>query len=138
MNLISGSNFKDLEVWQLARQLAVAVYKVSKQFPKDERFGLTEQVRRASVSIASNIAEGHGRRTDGAFIQFVRISLGSLNEVETQLIIASDLAYLSATEIEALEKDIRRLAIKLQNLIAALKSNSVRESESENGIELEN
>lgn len=97
------TSYRDLEVWQLAMNWIEVVYRSSAGWPKDERFGLTSQVRRASVSVASNIAEGAARRTTGEFLQFVGIARGSLAEAETQLMIAARLGYLEqAAEIRLL------------------------------------
>lgn len=87
--------FKDLDAWKYARLLVKEIYELSKQFPDDEKFGLTNQIRRASVSIPSNIAEGYGRKHKKEIIQFLSIAKASMNEVETQLILAEDLNYLS-------------------------------------------
>jgi four helix bundle protein len=76
-------DFQDLSVWQRAMELTVSVYGLTKTFPREEIYGLTSQLRRASVSIASNIAEGRGRRTDGEFRQFLGIAQGSTYEVQT-------------------------------------------------------
>src|SRR4051794_2914129 len=86
-------HYRALVAWQKAMDLVVEVYRLSAQFPPDERFGLTNQIRRAAVSIPSNIAEGQGRGAGASFAQFLRISLGSLQEVETQLLIAQRLGY---------------------------------------------
>jgi four helix bundle protein len=86
-----GDSFKDLVVWQRAIQLTVAVYKLTSSFPASERFGLTNQLRRASVSVASNIAEGYGRSTRGEYLLFLGHARGSNCEVETQLVIAEAL-----------------------------------------------
>ena len=83
-----GDSFKDLVVWQRAIQLTVAVYKLTALFPDSEKFGLTNQLRRASVSVASNIAEGYGKSTKGEYILFLGHARGSNCEVETQLVIA--------------------------------------------------
>jgi len=83
--------YRDLVVWQRAIEMTVAVYKLSSRFPKDEMYGLTSQVRRASVSVASNIAEGYGRGTQGEYKQFLNIARGSNYEVQTQLVIAREL-----------------------------------------------
>ncbi len=131
---MAGSNYKDLEVWQLGRALVAKVYRLTADFPTSEQFGLTSQLRRAAVSIPANIAEGHGRRTDGAFVQFVRVALGSLNEVETLSILACDLGFLSQEQFDGLEGDTRRLAIKLQNLIASVAPKGVREQIAEYGL----
>jgi len=83
--------FQDLTVWQRAMELTVCVYSLTKAFPKDEMYGLISQLRRASVSIASNIAEGRGRSTVGEFRQFLSIAQGSTYEVQTQLLVARQL-----------------------------------------------
>ena len=88
-------SFRDLEVWQLGMKLVVDVYRQTESFPPAERYGLTSQIRRAAVSIPSNIAEGHARRSDGAYLNHVRIALGSQAELGTELEIASRLGYLS-------------------------------------------
>ena len=84
-------NFKELKVWQKGVELATEVYALTSDFPDAERFGLTAQMRRAAVSVPSNIAEGAGRNTDKSFQQFISVALGSLNELETQLVIADRL-----------------------------------------------
>jgi four helix bundle protein len=83
--------FQELTVWQRAMELTVAIYGLTKTFPRDEIYGLTSQLRRASVSIASNIAEGRGRGTEGEFRQFLNIAQGSTYEVQTQLLVAKQL-----------------------------------------------
>lgn len=83
--------FQEMTVWQRAMELTVSVYGLTKTFPKEEIYGLTSQLRRASVSIASNIAEGRGRGTDGEFRQFLNIAQGSTYEVQTQLLLARQL-----------------------------------------------
>jgi four helix bundle protein len=88
--------FRDLIVWQKAMNFVVEVYRASGVFPGDERFGLTAQLRRSAVSIPSNIAEGHGRESTRDFLKFLSIAYGSLNEAQTQILIAERLAYLSA------------------------------------------
>ena len=93
-------NFKELIVWQKSRSLVRDVYKLTQKFPADERFGLTQQIRRASVSISSNIAEGSGRGTNNDFLHFIDIANGSAFEVETQLYLALDLEYISQSEFE--------------------------------------
>ena len=83
--------FQDLTVWQRAMEMTCCVYGLTKAFPKDELYGLTSQLRRASVSVASNIAEGRGRVTEGEFRQFLSIAQGSTYEVQTQLLVARQL-----------------------------------------------
>lgn len=88
------NSYKDLIIWQKGIKLVVLVYKLTKKFPQDEIYALTSQIKRASVSIPSNIAEGFGRRTDKSFGHFLNISRGSLNELETQLVIAKELDFI--------------------------------------------
>jgi four helix bundle protein len=88
-----GESFRDLIVWQRAVQLTVAIYKLTSSFPDSERFGLTNQLRRAFVSVASNIAEGYGRSTKGEYLLFLGHARGSNCEVETQLVIAQALGF---------------------------------------------
>ena len=88
-------NHKDLEVWKKSMDLVSNIYKITESFPNKELYGLTNQIRRAAVSIPSNIAEGAARNSKKEFIQFLYIALGSLSELETQIIIASRLEYLN-------------------------------------------
>ena len=89
------ANHKELDVWKEAMSLARSIYSITSKFPKQEIFGLTSQMRRCSVSIPSNIAEGAARNSDKEFIQFLYVSLGSLAELETQLLLSSDFGYLT-------------------------------------------
>ena len=89
-------SFRDLFVWQRAIELSLAVYKLTAQFPREEIYGLTSQIRRASVSVASNIAEGQGRKSRGEFLQFLGNARGSNFEVQTQLVLAGKLGYGTA------------------------------------------
>jgi four helix bundle protein len=88
-----GESFKNLAVWQRSIELTMAVYKLTSRFPDSERFGLTNQLRRASVSVASNIAEGYGRATKGEYVQFLGHARGSNSEVETQIVISKALGF---------------------------------------------
>jgi four helix bundle protein len=111
-----GESFKDLVVWQRAIQLTVAVYKLTSSFPASERFGLTIQLRRASVSIASNIAEGYGRSTKGEYLQFLGHARGSKCEVETQLVISKELSFGSEQErqlAESLADEVGRMLVAI-------------------------
>ncbi|WP_375605450.1 four helix bundle protein [Flavobacterium davisii] len=93
---MSGVNtYKELIIWQKGIRLVVLVYKLTEKFPRDEIYALTSQIKRASVSIPSNIAEGFGRRTDKSFGHFLNISRGSLNELETQIFIAKELNFIT-------------------------------------------
>ena len=110
-------NFKKLKVWQKGIELVVDIYKKSNKFPKEEVYGLTSQIRRSAVSIPSNIAEGSGRNSDKEFNRFLDISLGSSFELETQLIIAHKLKFLSDSDYETLNNEI----IEEQKMITGLK-----------------
>ena len=92
-------SFQDLEVWKLSIELARKLYNLTSKFPPSENFGLTNQMRRAAVSIPSNIAEGQGRNSAKEFKQFLAISLGSIAELETQLIIAKEIEYLTQEDL---------------------------------------
>src|SRR5215468_9477552 len=100
--------------------LAEACYRLTGQFPRDELFGLTSQIRRASVSIPANIAEGHGRESTGSFVQFLRIAQGSTKELETLLLLAKDVQHLSPDAIEPALIKIDRIGKMLRSLIRSL------------------
>jgi four helix bundle protein len=111
-----GASFKDLIVWQKAVELSSLTYRLTGSFPPSEQFGLTSQMRRASVSIASNIAEGNGRCTTGEYVQFLGHARGSNCELQTQLIIATNLGFCNGEQQEPLERlsaDISRMLIAL-------------------------
>lgn len=93
-------SFCDLEAWKQSHKLVLFVYKISEQFPAIEKFGLTNQIRRAAVSITSNIAEGFSRNSSKEKVQFYFMALGSLTEVQNQLIIAKDLGYVNSTNFD--------------------------------------
>lgn len=111
-------NHKDLEVWKKSMDLVEDVYALSKFFPNDEKFGLTNQIRRASVSVPSNISEGAARKSDKEFIQFLYIALGSLSELETQYLIAVRLKYIIENiEIENKINEVKRMIVGLRNYL---------------------
>ncbi|MGH9512984.1 MAG: four helix bundle protein [Terriglobales bacterium] len=112
--------YKDLIVWQKARALAIDVYRVTEKFPKAEVYGLTSQLRRAAVSIPSNIAEGQGRLTKGEFRNFLGQARGSLLELETQLTIAFDLHFLDPEDIASLERSCSEIGKLLNGLIESV------------------
>jgi four helix bundle protein len=112
--------YKDLIAWQNAIELVTEVYRATMAFPGHEIYGLINQMRRASVSIASNIAEGHGRATPGEFVQFLCQARGSLRELETQVIIACNLSYLTSQQGQTLLARIDELARILNGLIVAI------------------
>ncbi|MGA2866431.1 MAG: four helix bundle protein [Verrucomicrobiota bacterium] len=113
-------SYRDLEVWQLARKLTKLVYQHSKKFPVEEKFGLSSQIRRAAVSIPSNVAEGWGRHYTAEFIQFLRRANGSLVEVETQLILSADLGFSTQQEVDGLLRQTQILGKKILNLERSL------------------
>jgi four helix bundle protein len=113
-------SYRDLIVWQRAMDLAKLVYGVTASFPASERYGLTSQLRRAAVSIAANIAEGHGRNSSKEFVQFLGISRGSLTETETLLILARDLNFIGqedGTKLLAICEEISRLQFGLMTAL---------------------
>ncbi|MGC9374046.1 MAG: four helix bundle protein [Bacteroidales bacterium] len=99
-------NFKKLKVWQQGFQIAINTYKLTKDFPSDEKYGLTSQVNRASISISSNIAEGSSRRSEKDYHRFLEIALGSCFELESQLLIASELKFDVKGKIDDLLQQI--------------------------------
>jgi four helix bundle protein len=116
------TSYRDLEVWQLAMDLAVACFQVTKSYPKSELFGLTSQIRRSANSIPANIAEGHGRENTGSFVQFCRIAQGSLKELETHLILSSRVRLLNADQVKKLIADCESVGRMLRALIRSLQT----------------
>ena len=112
--------FKDLQVWQRSRQLVSTIYKLTDSFPVKEQFGLSSQLRRAAVSIPSNIAEGHRRNSNKEFQNFLSIARGSLAEVETQLILAQDLKFISEKGTDAPLHEIEEIGRMINGLINSL------------------
>jgi four helix bundle protein len=102
------NSYRDLDVWKQSRQLVKSVYQLSRSFPKEEQFGLTNQLRRAAISVPSNIAEGSGRNHSKDSIQFFFIARGSLYEIETQLIISFDLEYISDSHLKEVLEQVTR------------------------------
>ncbi|MFC5740134.1 four helix bundle protein [Dyella tabacisoli] len=114
------SDYRELRVWQDAMALAESIYAMTRQLPVDERFGLTAQLRRAVVSIASCIAEGNARSSTRDYLRFLSMSAGSLAEVETQTLLAERLGYVSSSDAAALLNAMHSLARQLQTLRKAL------------------
>ena len=112
---------KDLDVWKLAIGFTTDIYRATESFPRSELYGLVSQLRRAAVSIASNIAEGAARQTTKELIQFLYHSLGSISEVETQLIVSHNLQYLADEIYEALVNKQSQISRMLINLIRSLR-----------------
>jgi four helix bundle protein len=115
-----AKSFRDLEVWQCARELATLLYRLTQEFPRDEIYGLTAQLRRAGVSIASNIAEGSGRGTRSDYRSFLRMARGSALEVQAQLLIARDLGFGNATLIGRAETLADRISKMLWSITQKL------------------
>ena len=114
-------SYKDLMVWEKAHKLTLAIYRTTQAFPKDERFGLTSQVRRASASIAANLAEGCGRRSDGEMGRFVQIAMGSGAELSYHLLLCRDLGMLEIAEFSRLASDVDEIMRMLSALSARVK-----------------
>jgi len=117
-------SYKDLVVWQKSMALVTEVYRVSQEFPKEEIFGLMSQTRRAAVSVPSNIAEGHARTSKKEFQYFLSNARGSLAELETQLTIAQQLAYINETVINQLLDRLWEVGRLLNGLLSSLKRSS--------------
>ena len=117
-----GQNFRDLVVWQRAVDLVVDVYRATKAWPKEELYGLTNQVRRAAVSIPANVAEGQGRNSPNEFLHHLGIAYGSLCELETHLIIAQRLGYLDSEALTTLTAHSTHVARPLNGLMRGLRS----------------
>ena len=109
-------SYRDLIVWQKSVQLAKSVYEVTGKFPRQEQFGLVTQLRRAAVSVPSNIAEGQARRKTGEFIRFISYSEGSIAEIDTQLVLSINLGYCGASEVRDLFQSIAELRRMLSGL----------------------
>lgn len=114
-------DYRDLVVWQKAIKLAKNIYLITHEFPKHELYGLADQLRRAAVSIPSNIAEGQSRQHTTEFRQFLHIALGSSSEVDTQVVIAFELGYITSEQAEALYAQISEIRRMLRGLISSLK-----------------
>jgi four helix bundle protein len=113
-----GDSFKDLIVWQRAIEMSMAVYKLTYSFPASERFGLTSQLRRSSVSVPSNIAEGYGKSSKGEYLSYLGHARGSNSEVQTQLILARGLGFgsqESLLEAESLSNEVGRMLVVMMN-----------------------
>jgi four helix bundle protein len=113
---------RDLDVWKKSISLVTSIYRTTKEFPKEEVYGITNQIRRSAVSIPSNIAEGSARQGNKEYTQFLYISLGSLSELETQLIIANNLKYLSEKDFELVMGNLIEIRKMLIGLIKFVKN----------------
>ena len=115
-------SYRDLLVWQKALELAVLTYRLSEGFPRNEIYGLTSQIRRASVSVPSNIAAGYGRGSRKEYVQFLSVGQGSLKELETQMILAHRLGYVTLEQSETLLSESEVVGKMLGSLIRSLKA----------------
>ena len=115
-------NYKELQVWQKSYKLCLEIYSITKGFPKDEQYGLTSQIRRASVSLPSNIAEGYGRKTTPDYLRSLYIAYGSCCELETQILLSGDLGYIKDTNRKELLAKIGDVERMLKALIKALEN----------------
>ena len=120
MEKTTARNYRELIVWQEGIQLAKAIYQLSGKFPRQETYALSDQIRRAVVSVPSNIAEGQARRAPVEFRRFLHIALGSLAEVDTQVILAGEFGYLSKDDMDSVDCQIQGLRMKLYALIKSL------------------
>jgi len=120
-----GESFRNLAVWQRAIELTLAVYKLTAAFPDSERFGLTSQLRRAAVSVASNIAEGYGRSTRGEYVLFLGHARGSNSEVETQIVIAKALGFGPKEDLQKAEELCNEVGRMLGGLLKSVRSKSI-------------
>ncbi len=114
-------SFTDLNTWKEGHQLVLAIYRITKLFPPDERFGLTNQIQRASVSITSNIAEGFSRNSNKEKVQFYYTALGSLTEIQNQLLISRDLKYIDSSIFKEIAEKTVIVSKLLNGLIKSVK-----------------
>ena len=117
-------DFRQLKVWEKAHQFALEIYKVTVQFPKEELYGLTSQIRRSSSSIPTNIAEGCGRHTDADFARFLQIAMGSASEAEYQILLARDLNFLPDDHYNQLQPQVEEVKRMLASLLKTLRTKS--------------
>jgi len=115
-------DFRQLKVWEKSHQLALAIYKVTAKFPQEEISGLISQVRRASMSIPTNIAEGCGRNTDADFARFLQMAMGSASETEYQLLLSLDLGFLNKEQYNKLNLDVTEVKRMLASLLKTIRA----------------
>jgi four helix bundle protein len=120
-------DYRDLIVWKEAMQIAELVYSLTRAFPREEAFGLTSQMRRAAVSIPSNIGEGFGRAQRKTFVQYLRIAQGSLKEMETQALLSSRIGFLAPEDLSELLPRCERLGKRLVRFVRSLERSGVGE-----------
>ena len=115
-------NFKELNVWEKAYKLCLEIYKTTKNFPNEEKYGLSSQMRRAAISVPSNIAEGYGRKTIPDYVRCLYIAYGSTCELETQTLLSGDLNYLNEADQSSLLEKIKEVERMLKALIKSLEN----------------
>jgi four helix bundle protein len=113
-------NYRDLQTWNKVHKLTVELYKLSRQFPKEEIYGLTSQLRRAASSIGANLAEGCGRQSNPEFARFVRISMGSASELDYHLLLSRDLGFLENTTYDRVSKGLTEVRKMLASLLSTV------------------
>ena len=118
-------NFYDYEIWQKSIEITKAIYTLTKMLPESEKYGLLSQMRRAAVSISSNIAEGSSRSSDKDFARFLEISIGSSFELETQVIIGKEISYFKDVDTKEILEDLHSLQKQISKLIRKLVANSI-------------
>lgn len=121
---MSVDSYRDLRVWQEAMNLAEACYRLSSALPRDELFGMTSQIRRASTSIPANIAEGYGRNSAGSYAQFLRVAQGSLKELETHLLLAQRVELLTSKQVDPALSACDAVGRMLRSLIRSIEQGS--------------
>ena len=115
-------NYRDLQTWNKAHTLTLELYKLSRQFPKEEIYGLTSQLRRAASSIGANLAEGCGRQSNPEFARFVRISMGSASELDYHLLLSRDLGFLRAEDYQVASKSLTEIRKMLASLLSTVET----------------
>lgn len=120
MDMLKVKSYKDLIIWQRSMDLVEIIYRITEDFPSNESFGILSQMRRAAISIPSNIAEGYGRQSTGSYSQFLSIARGSLFELETQIEICIRLKYLQKIESEKLLAELVEISKMISSLISKL------------------
>lgn len=115
-------DFREIKVWQKSHQLTLQIYKITKEFPKSELYGLVSQMRRAATSVPTNIAEGCVQRTDAQYARYLRISLGSANELDYQLFLVQDLHYITHEQYVSLHAEVDQIKKMPTSFIKQLKN----------------
>ena len=121
---LGNVSHKNLDIWVLGIKLSKEIYKLTEQFPDCEKFGITSQLKRASVSIPANIAEGAARQTDKEFLNFLHITRGSISEVDTLLVVCLELNYCKSADLEIIDKLLKEIYNKTNALIKRIKEKS--------------